>query len=136
MVASSTPGTSYLVSPWALLSWTSGIAAAATISATGTFTPRHQRQEAYSVSTPPTISPIAAPPPASAPNTPNALARSFGSVNVTVTSDRAAGAISAANAPCSARAANSSSWFGASPPIADAPAKPIRPITKVRLRPV
>ena len=57
----------------------------ATISATGTLTPRHQRHEAYSVRTPPMIRPMAAPPPASAPKTPNALARSLGSVNVTVT---------------------------------------------------
>ena len=86
--------------------------------------------------TPPTIRPIAAPPPAIAPNTPNALARSFGSVNVTVMRDSAAGASSAANAPCRARAANSSSWLRARPPSADAPAKPSRPMMKVRLRPV
>ena len=135
-MASSTPGTSYLVSPCALLSLTSGNAAAATMMAKGTLTPRHQRQEAYSVSTPPTINPIAAPPPESAPNTPNALARSFGSVKVTVTMDSDAGAIRAANAPWSARAANSSSWLGARPPIADAPANPRRPMMKVRFRPV
>ena len=88
------------------------------------------------MSMPPTIRPIAAPPPASAPNTPNALARSFGSVNVTVTMDSAAGAIRAAKAPWRARAANSSSWLGARPPSADAPANPSRPMMKVRLRPV
>ena len=88
------------------------------------------------MSTPPTIRPMAAPPPASAPKTPNAFARSLGSVKVTVTMDSAAGAISAANAPWSPRAANSSSWFGAMPPSAEAPAKPSRPMTKVRLRPV
>ena len=55
---------------------------------------------------------MAAPPPAIAPKTPNALARSLGSVNVTVISDSAAGASSAANAPCSPRAANSSSAVG------------------------
>jgi MFS family permease len=55
---------------------------------------------------------------------------------VTVTSESAAGAISAAKAPCRARAANSSSWLGASPPMADAAAKPRRPTTNVRLRPV
>ena len=38
---------------------------------------------------------------------PNAVPRSAGSVNVVVTSDSAAGAISAANAPCSPRAATS-----------------------------
>jgi hypothetical protein len=57
-------------------------------------------------------------------------------VNVTVTMDKEAGAMSAAKAPWSARAANSSSWFGARPPIAEAPANPISPMMKVRFRPV
>ena len=64
------------------------------MSAIGTLTPRHQRQEAYSVRTPPRTSPIAAPPPEIAPNTPNARARSFGATNVTVMSESAAGASS------------------------------------------
>ena len=106
---------SYRVSPCALLSCTRGMAQPATSSATGTLTPRHQRHDAYSVRMPPTIRPIAAPPPASAPKTPNALARSFGSVKVTVTIDSAAGAINAAKAPCSPRAANSSSWVPGDP---------------------
>lgn len=59
---------------------------------------------------------MAAPPPASAPKTPNAFARSLGSVKVTVIRDSAAGAISAAKAPWRAREANSSSWLGARPP--------------------
>ena len=80
--------------------------------------------------------PIAAPPPARAPKTPKALARSFGSVNVTVTIDRAAGAISAAKAPWSPRAANNCSWLAATPPSAEAAAKPSRPMMNVRLRPV
>ena len=122
--------------PCALLSWTSGIAAPATIREIGTLTPRHQRHDAYSVRTPPTIRPIAAPPPASAPKTPKALARSLGSVNITVTMDSDAGAISAANPPCSARAANSMPSVCAKPPSAEAPAKPSRPMMKVRLRPV
>ena len=46
------------------------------------------------MSTPPRIRPIAAPPPEIAPKTPNARARSLGSVNVTVISDSAAGASS------------------------------------------
>ena len=53
------------------------------------------------------ISPIAAPTPEIAPKTPNALARSFTSVKVTVISESAAGASSAPNAPCRPRAANS-----------------------------
>ena len=86
--------------------------------------------------TPPTIRPIAAPPPEIAPNTPNALARSLGATNVTVMSDSAAGASSAANAPCRPRAANSKPAVGARPPSAEAPANPIRPMMNVRLRPV
>ena len=64
--------------------------------ATGMFTNRHQRQDAYSVSTPPSSRPIAAPPPVIAPNTANALARSLAAWKVTVTSDSAAGASIAA----------------------------------------
>ena len=106
------------------------------MSAIGVLTPRHQRQEAYSVRTPPTTSPIAAPPPEIAPNTPNARARSFGATNVTVMSESAAGASKAANAPCRPRAANSQPAVGARPPSAEAPANPIRPMMNVRFRPV
>jgi hypothetical protein len=56
-------------------------------------------------------------------------------VKVTVTIDSEAGAIKAAKAPWSARAPNSSSWLGASPPIAEAAANPMSPMMKVRLRP-
>ena len=49
---------------------------------------------------------------------------------------RAAGAISAAKAPCSARELNSMASLTATPPNADAAAKPIRPMMKARLRPV
>ena len=41
--------------------------------AMGVLTARHQRHEKYSVSTPPSNSPIAAPPPEMAPKTPKAL---------------------------------------------------------------
>ena len=126
---------SYLVLPWALLSLTIGIANRITRIAIGTLTPRHQRHDAYSVRMPPSTRPIAAPPPAMPPTTLNALARSLGSVNVTVIRASAAGASSAANAPCRARAANSSSALPARPPSADANANPPRPISSVRLRP-
>ena len=85
--------------------------------------------------TPPSSSPMAAPPPEIAPNTPKARARSFGSWNVTVINDSAAGASRAANAPCSARAANSRPAVGAIPPSAEASANPIRPTMNMRLRP-
>ena len=75
----------------ALLSATIRTASTAAISAIGMLTSRHQRQLAYSVSTPPSSRPTAAPPPAIAPYTPNALARSFASVNSTVSSAREAG---------------------------------------------
>ena len=52
--------------------------------AIGTLMSSVQRHEAYWVSKPPRTRPMAAPPPATAPYTPNARARSFGSVNVTV----------------------------------------------------
>ena len=58
---------SYRVLPCALLSRTNGTAASAAPIAIGTLTPRHQRHEAYSVSTPPRIRPMAAPPPEIAP---------------------------------------------------------------------
>ena len=85
----------------------------------GRLTARHQRHEKYSVSTPPSNSPIAAPLPEMAPKTPNAFARSFGSWNVTVISASAAGASRAAKTPCSARAPNSSCAFIATPPSAE-----------------
>lgn len=105
------------------------------MNAMGTLTYRHQRQSRYSVSRPPASSPIAAPAPTIAPNTPKALPRSLGSVNVVVSSDSAAGASSAANTPWRARAPNSIPEFTAAPPSADAAAKPNRPIMKVSLRP-
>ena len=121
--------------PWALDSWTIGTATAAARMAIGTFTSRHHRHEAYWVSTPPAIRPMAAPPPEIPPYTPKAVARSFTSVKVTVMSERAAGANNAANAPWSARAPNSIGAFTATPPRAEAPANPSRPMMNMRLRP-
>ena len=66
---------------------------------------------------------------------PNAFGRSGESANVTVSSDSADGASSAPKAPCSARAATRTPKEGASPPRNDAMEKPIRPPTKVHLRP-
>ena len=77
------------------------------MTAIGTLTPKHQRHEKNSVSVPPTINPMAAPPPEIAPITPNALARSAGTVKVTEIIASAAGARRAAKTPCSARAPNS-----------------------------
>ena len=58
---------SYRVSPGARLSGTIGMAATTATIATGRFTQKHQRQSAYSVSTPPSSRPMAEPPPAMAP---------------------------------------------------------------------
>ena len=66
---------------------------------------------------------------------PNALARSFGAVNVVVSSDSAEGTSSAANAPWQARAVISMAKLTEAPPIADTPAKPARPIRNVTFRP-
>ena len=109
-------------------------AEAATI-AIGMLTNRHHRHEAYSVSTPPSSKPIAAPPPVIAPKTANAFARSFAAWKVTVTRERAAGASIAAKAPCRARAMNSCQPTCAAPPIADAMAKPDSEMIRIRLRP-
>ena len=87
------------------------------------------------MSTPPSSSPIAEPAPTIAPQIPNAVARSRGSVNVVLTSESAAGAISAANTPCSPRAATSIPKLCAAPPRADAAPNPIVLAMNSRLRP-
>ena len=104
--------------------------------AIGVFTPRHQRHEKNSVKAPPRISPMAAPPPEIAPITPNAFARSLGTVKVTEIIARAAGARSAPKTPCNAREAKSIPWVDAIPPRAEAAAKPARPMRKIFLRPM
>ena len=96
---------------------------------------RHQRQSRYSVSRPPSRRPTRPPAPAMAPYTPNALPRSFGSLNVVVSRDSAAGASSAANAPWQARAVISMAKLTEAPPTAEARAKPMRPVRNVTLRP-
>src|SRR5690242_2045270 len=66
---------------------------------------------------------------------PNALPRSFGVVNVVVSSDSAEGTSSAAKAPWQARAVTSMAKLTDAPPMADTPAKPARPVRKVTFRP-
>ncbi|MGC0410444.1 hypothetical protein RKD31_003687 [Streptomyces sp. SAI-163] len=66
---------------------------------------------------------------------PKAFPRSLGSVNVVVSRDSAEGARTAAKTPWRARAPKSIAEVVAAPPIAEAAAKPISPMTKVRLRP-
>ena len=78
---------------------------------------------------------MAPPMPAIAPNTPNARARSLGCVNVVVRTDSAAGASTAPNTPCRARAPTSMANDWAAPPSAEAAAKPTRPMRNMRRRP-
>ena len=56
-------------------------------------------------------------------------------MNVVVSSDSDAGTSSAANAPWQARAVISMAKLTDAPPMADAPAKPARPVRNVTLRP-
>ena len=125
-----------MLSPLAFDSCTNLIASNAATIAIGVFTPRHQRHDAYSVNVPPRIKPIAAPPPEIAPITPNAFARSVGTVKVTEIIASAAGARRAAKTPCNAREANNKPWVDAIPPKADAAANPTKPIKKIFLRPM
>ena len=66
---------------------------------------------------------------------PNALPRSFGSVNVVVSSDSADGTRIAPNAPWQARAVTSMAKLTEAPPTAETPAKPARPVRNITLRP-
>ncbi len=67
---------------------------------------------------------------------PNALPRSFGTVKVVASSESAAGASMAANTPWQARAVTSIAKFTEAPPIAEATAKPARPVMNMTLRPI
>ena len=136
LVTSSTPGTSNRVPPARRDSVRTAFPPIAAASAIGMLAYRHQRQSRYSVKAPPASSPRAPPAAAMPPQIPNALARSFGSVNVTVSSDSAAGPSSAPNPPWRARATSSVSKPFAAPPSADAAVKPSSATRKVRLRPV
>ena len=108
----------------------------AATNATGVLANRVQRHDAYWVRKPPRSSPRAPPPAEIAPYTPKARVRSRGRVNVTVSSDSAAGAISAANIPCAPRDTNSHPASVARPAVAEAAPNPSRPMMNVRLRPV
>ena len=88
----------------------------------GTFTNRTHSHPAHSVSIPPSSTPTAPPEPATAPQTPSALLRSEPSAKVVVRIESAAGEISAAPRPCTARAAISQMSLCASPPSSEASA--------------
>ena len=102
---------------------------------TGTLTKKIQRHESDCVSAPPSTSPTAEPPIAIAAQTPSALARSFPSANVVEMIESAAGEMSAAPRPWSARKPISSPEVVAIPSSKDAPVKTTRPMRKSLFRP-
>src|SRR5207245_5389475 len=72
---------------------------------TGTLTKKIQDQLSALVKMPPSSTPAAAPKPPTAPHTPSAMFRSRPSTNVVERMDSAAGVMTAAPRPCTARAA-------------------------------
>src|SRR6516225_58369 len=110
--------------------------AAATISApTGRLTKKIHGHDSQVVSIPPASTPIAAPAPVTAPNAPSALLRSAPSGNRTKIRASAAGAISAAPTPSTARAAISAPAEPASPQASEAAVNTAAPMIKTRRRP-
>ncbi len=86
----------------------------------GTLTNSTQRHVAYVVSRPPAIRPTTPPVTLIAAYTPMARFRGGPSGKVVVTSASAVGAVIAAPAPCTARAASSQAWVVANPPASEA----------------
>ncbi len=102
---------------------------------TGTLTKKIQRHENDWVSAPPSTRPTAEPPIAIAAQTPSARERSFPSANVVEMIDSAAGEMSAAPSPWSARKPISIPDVEAIPFRNEAAVKMTRPIRKSRFRP-
>ncbi len=102
---------------------------------TGTLTKKIQRHENACVSAPPSTRPTAEPPIAIAAQTASARARSLPSAKVVEMIESAAGEISAAPRPCSARKPISSPEVVAMPFRNDAPVKMTSPMRKSRFRP-
>src|SRR6266704_6803225 len=86
----------------------------------GTLTNRTQRHDSHEVSIPPASSPIAAPDPETAANTPNARLRSRPSAKLVVISASAVGEAIAPPTPWSARQASSQADEVARPPSSEA----------------
>src|SRR5215472_846991 len=97
----------------------------------GTFTNSTQRQDAYVVSKPPKIRPMAAPPMAMAETTANARFRCPPSGNVVATSDSEVGATIAPPSPWTARAVSSQPSLVANPPSSEASDKDPTPAKDV-----
>ncbi|MYY08664.1 hypothetical protein GT204_07045 [Streptomyces sp. SID4919] len=103
--------------------------------ATGTLIQKTHCQPSVSVMRPPSSSPAVAPSPPIPPQMPSALFRSAPSVKVFITMDRAAGAMVAADTPCRARAATSTSADGANPHPSEASTRSDIPARKTLRRP-
>ena len=99
------------------------------------FTKKIQGHPIVCVSTPPSRTPMEAPPEMTKPQMPIARARSLGSLKVVMMMERAAGAMTAPPTPCKARAATSTAWLPASPHSSEAKVKRARPAANTRLRP-
>src|SRR6266480_4684908 len=98
-------------------------------------TKKTHRQPGPCESTPPRKTPAAAAIPLMAPQTPSAVLRSLPSRKLVVSSESAAGAMSAAPMPCASLAATRSPALFASPAASDATAKTARPVSNRRRRP-
>jgi hypothetical protein len=102
---------------------------------TGTFIRKIQRQSSRSVSRPPATRPTENPALPLAPNTPRARLRSGPSAKVVAMMATAAGTVSAAPTPCTARAAMRNPPDGASPQASDMAENSASPATNTRRRP-
>ncbi len=101
----------------------------------GTLTKKIHSQPAYSVSTPPRMTPIAAPDPAIAPSTPSALFRSAPSSNVTSVIEKTEGERTAPAAPWQSRNTTSAAADHARPQSSENSANKRRPAMKTLRRP-
>ena len=117
------------------LSGTKRTASAIAARPTGTLTKKIHCQESSEVSTPPSRRPMAPPPTAMALHTPSARVRSRPSANVVVSTESAAGAMSAPPRPCSARPMTRMLDEPAKPFISEAAEKSVMPIRKIRRLP-
>ena len=110
------------------------MAMAMAAAATGTLMKKMARHETESMSHPPTNGPTTTLTPLSPDHRPTARARSSGTKHAEMIA-RLPGTSSAPPIPCSARAAISTSVFGAAPQMTEAAVKEARPNTNTRRRP-
>ena len=134
-VTSTAPGTSNALTFASRLSLSRIGARMKPVTPTGMFTKKIHSQLRASVRMPPSRTPAAAPKPPTAPQTPSAMFRSRPSVNVVERIDNAAGVMTAAPSPCSARAEISDASDHARPAISEARVNRTMPARKMRLRP-